>query len=59
MPLTNHTTNPMTLSEETIRQIMREMGRKGGKANTRENLVKAGKRSAEVRRLNKALKNKS
>lgn len=45
----------MTLSEETIRQIMREMGRKGGKANTRENLVKAGKRSAEVRRL-KSLK---
>ena len=43
----------MKITEEMKREIMREMGRKGGKANTRANLVKAGKRSAELRRLKK------
>lgn len=43
----------MNLTDEMKREIMREMGRKGGKANTRANLVKAGKRSAELRRLKK------
>lgn len=43
----------MNLTDEMKREIMREMGRKGGKANTRANLVKAGKKSAELRRLKK------
>lgn len=41
----------MQLTEDIKRAIMREMGSKGGKANTKSNLSKAGKRSAEVRRL--------
>jgi len=43
----------MNLTDEMKREIMREMGRKGGKKNTREHLVRAGKRSAELRRLKK------